>query len=186
MVNKFIIKIYRFIKSNLYVNNIIFLYYHKYFINQISPANIRMVTYKNVTDVLNFKGKRYLKKYRKFLDAGDKGYFGYLNGKCAHCSWVQFGEKEISLSLSLKKKIKEDEAYIHYCETASCARGKNIYPAVLTRIVDDIKDKYKNIYISTNSKNISSQKGIIKAGFVEIDRIKIMIILGIKFKNLLN
>jgi len=185
-VNAFFVKIHRFIKRNLYFNEVSILYKHKYFINQTSIANIRKVDFKNISDLLNFQDKKYLKIFNNFLDVGDIGYYAYLNGKCIHRFWVQFGEKEVELYGFLKRKIKKDEAFIHYCETAPWARGKNIYPSVLSKIVNDFRDKYSNIYISTDKKNIASQKGIIKAGFVEIERNRILIILGIKRINLIN
>ncbi|MGQ4876332.1 MAG: hypothetical protein ACP6IY_19900 [Promethearchaeia archaeon] len=184
-VNAFFAKIHRFIKRSLYFNEVSILYKHKYFINQTSIANIRKVDYKNISDLLNFQDKKYLKIFNNFLDVGDIGYYAYLNGKCIHRSWVQFGEKEVKVHRFLKRKIKKNEAFIHYCETAPWARGKNIYASVLSKIVNDFRDKYNDFYISTDNKNIASQKGLIKAGFVETERNRILIILGIKRINLI-
>jgi len=184
-VNAFFAKIDRFIKRSLYFNEVSILYKHKYFINQTSIANIRKVDYKNISDLLNFQDKKYLKIFNNFLDVGDIGYYAYLNGKCIHRSWVQFGEKEVKVHRFLKRKIKKNEAFIHYCETAPWARGKNIYASVLSKIVNDFRDKYDDFYISTDNKNIASQKGLIKAGFVETERNRILIILGIKRINLI-
>jgi len=184
-VNAFFAKIHRFIKRSLYFNEVSILYKHKYFINQTSIANIRKVDYKNISDLLNFQDKKYLKIFNNFLDVGDIGYYAYLNGKCIHRSWVQFGEKEVKVHRFLKRKIKKNEAFIHYCETAPWARGKNIYASVLSKIVNDFRDKYDDFYISTDNKNIASQKGLIKAGFVETERNRILIILGIKRINLI-
>jgi hypothetical protein len=184
-LNTFFDRIYLFIKRNLYFNEVSILYRHKYFINKTSIANIRKVDYKNISDLLNFQDKKYLKIFNNFLDVGDIGYYAYLNGECIHRSWVQFGEKEVKVHRFLKRKIKKNEAFIHYCETASWARGKNIYASVLSKIVNDFGGRYNDFYISTDNKNIASQKGIIKAGFVEIERNRILIILGIKIVNLI-
>ncbi|MFY9272949.1 MAG: hypothetical protein WAO37_08075, partial [Thermacetogeniaceae bacterium] len=72
---------------------------------------------------------------------------------------------------------------IHWCETTPYARGQNIYPAVLSKIVNDIKGSYKNIYISTTINNTSSQKGIIKAGFKEIQRIKVFSLMNVTIRK---
>jgi len=180
MIKKVIKKIYIYFKSRIYINETAILFKSFKNIIQTSPAKIVQANHNNLTDILIFQDPKYIGIFNKFLDSGDKGYFAYLNNKCVHRSWVQFGEKEVEIHRFLKRKIEKDEAFIHYCETAPEARGKNIYPAVLSKIVTDLKDKYRNIYISTNIKNKASRRGIEKAGFVEIERIKIVVILGIK------
>lgn len=62
-------------------------------------------------------------------------------------------------------RLKKDEIFIHYCETAPEARGKNIYPHVLSNISEEHKDK--EILISVNDENIASKKGVEKVGFRE-------------------
>jgi ribosomal protein S18 acetylase RimI-like enzyme len=78
-------------------------------------------------------------------------------------------------------RLKEDEAFIHYCETAPEARRNNIYPYVLTKIVDDFKDR-KKIFVSVNAKNVASMKGVEKAGFREAKRWKLLVVLGIRIR----
>ena len=178
-------RIISFIENRIYVNNTTILYKHVNAIIQHSPAKIVQADYDNLKDILVFQHPRYIKIFTNFLDNGDRGYFAYLNGKCVHRSWVQFGRKEVLLNPFIKKVINHNEAYIHYCETAPEARGNNIYPSVLSKIASDIKDKYPTIFISTNIKNIASRRGIEKAGFHEIERIKTIIFLGIKYKKTL-
>lgn len=186
MIRNIVKRGYNFLNSRIYVNETTILFESFKNIIQESPAKIVQANYDNLVDILTFQDSKYLKIFKNFLDNGDKGYFAYLNGKCVHRSWAQFGEKEVTLLAPfIKRKIKQNEAYIHYCETAPEARGKNIYPAVLSRIVNDFKDKYKNIYISTNIKNIASRRGIEKAGFKEIEKIRIIVILGIKIKKII-
>ncbi len=184
MIKKVIKKIYIYFKSRIYINETAILFENFKNVMQTSPAKIVQANHNNLTDTLIFQDPKYIGIFNKFLDSGDKGYFAYLNGKCVHRSWVQFGEKEVSLTPFIKRKIKQNEAYIHYCETAPEARGKNIYPAVLSKIVSNIKDKYKNIYISTNINNKASRRGIKKAGFREIEKMRIIVILGVKIKKL--
>jgi len=124
-----------------------------------------------------------LQTFKDFLNSGDQGYYAYVNNKCVHRSWIQFGEKEISLHPFFKKKIKADEAYIHYSETAPGHRGQNVYGFVLSQIVKEFKDRYRKIYISTNVRNIGSQRGITKAGFVAIEMLTILVIFGIKIRK---
>ena len=175
---------YSFLTSRIYVNETTILFYNFKNVVKTSPAKIVQANCNNLVDILSFQNPKYIEIFKNFLKAGDKGYFAYLNGKCVHRSWVQFGEKEVEIHKYSKRKIKKDEAYIHYCETAPEARGKNIYPAVLSKIVSDFKNEYNNIYIATVIKNEASRIGIEKAGFKEIERVHLLIILGIKIKKI--
>lgn len=62
-------------------------------------------------------------------------------------------------------KLKDDEVFIHYCETAPMARGLGIYPFVLSKIINDFFNKKK--IISVDAKNTPSIRGIKKVGFKE-------------------
>ena len=72
----------------------------------------------------------------------------------------------------------EKSHYIFFCHTFSEYRGKNIYPYVLTQICKDVEKNSGVVLISTDVNNISSQKGIEKAGF---RRLCIL-----KYKNIAN
>jgi len=157
----------------------IILYEHKELKEISSPAVIKNVDYHMLPDILSFQDKKYLELFKNFLENGDQGYFAYLDGKCVHRTWVKLGPQEVNLHHFWKKSLKENELFIHYCETAEEARGKSIYPGVLAKIVKDFKEKY-TIYISTSLKNQASIKAIEKAGFKEKERKKITAFLGLK------
>lgn len=183
---KLLKKILIFLKSRIYVNDRILLYIfdsNNFAIKKIDNSKkivIKKVDYDNVSDALSFQNTEYINKFVKFLDNGDSGYYAYLNNECVHRSWVQFNQ-EISLHRFLKYFLKIDEAYIHWCETANHARGNNIYPLVLQKI---IHDNYQHkILIAVNKKNYKSINGIEKAGFKKIREYHIILIFGIKFIN---
>jgi len=165
-------------------NNIVITYIHTKVQNIECPAKIVNVNYSNLKDALTYEPLHKVEQFKKFLEAGDQGYYAYLNGKWAHRSWVTFGPKAVDRWFTFAPMhIKEDEAFIHWCETAPYARGQNIYPAVLSKIVNDIKDNYKNIYIATTINNTSSQRGILKAGFKEIQRIKVFSLINVTIRK---
>lgn len=143
-------------------------------------TEIRPATQENLADVLNFQSARYVEVFRNFLALGDRGYYAYLDDKCVHRSWVKSNEQVVYPHWAYPLKLQPSQHFIHYCETAPQARGKGIYPAVLSKIVDDFKDNGE-ILMSINTKNIASIKGAQKAGFVERERVKVLVILGLKF-----
>ena len=177
-MKEFVRLVINFFKTRFYVNSEFLLYVYKIPKKQNSPVKIVKANNNNISDILHFQEKRYLKMFKNFLSIGDIGYLGYINNKCIHRSWVKKGEQIVRLQKFLPYKLNKNQIFIHMCETAHEARGKNIYPTVLCKIIDDFKDNYE-ILIAVDSKNISSIKGIEKAGFILVEKQKIKVILGI-------
>lgn len=147
-----------------------------------SPAIINKANNQNLPDVLLFQDKRYLPIFKKFLEKGDIGYFGYIDGECIHRSWVITNEGSTYNPHPLvKAQLKKNEVYIHYCETAPIARGKNIYPYVISEIAKEFSGK--DVLICVNEKNTPSVNGVKKAGFKPMQLISIFAILGIVFRR---
>jgi len=180
ILQKIYYKICYIIKHSLYVNETLILYEHYKDINCLCPASITKVSAENIADVLDFQPPRYIPIFEDFLRRGDTGYFAYLNGKCVHRSWVVHSPQTVHLHSLLPKMLQPGEAFIHYCETAPTARGRNIYPAVLSKIAEDFKSYGHSLMISANAKNKNSIKGIVKAGFAERERERVIVIAGIK------
>lgn len=174
-----ILKVWNFIISRFYLNETIVLYKLKNYQSQTSVATIKHATNENLKDVLYFQHERYINIFKTFLSLEDKGYFAYLKDKCIHRSWLKGNQQVVHPHWAYPYKLKENEIFIHYCETAPEARGKNIYPHVLSNIIEEHQDK--EILISVNDENIASKKGVEKVGFRERERVKVIIILGMKF-----
>lgn len=172
-------KLLNYIKIRLYANETIILYSLKNYQPQTSVAMIKHATDKNINDILHFQPQRYIEIFKNFLSLGDKGYFAYLQDKCIHRSWLKGNEQIVHPHWAYPYQLKENEVFIHYCETAPEARGKNIYPHVLSNIIEEHQDK--DILISVNDENIASKKGVEKVGFREREREKVLILLGLKF-----
>ncbi|MCT7506067.1 hypothetical protein N5T62_08260 [Aliarcobacter cryaerophilus] len=175
----FLRKLYKYLKVRIFLNETIVVYDLKNHQQQTSVATIKHATNENLKDVLYFQPQRYIDIFKNFLSLGDKGYFAYLQDKCIHRSWVKSNEQIVQPHWAYPYKLKENEVFIHYCETAPEARGKNIYPHVLSNIIKEHQDK--DILISVNDENIASKKGVEKVGFRERERVKVLILLGMKF-----
>jgi predicted GNAT family acetyltransferase len=56
--------------------------------------------------------------------------------------------------------------HIGPCWTHPDFRGQGLYPYLIKKVMDDYKNAYRNFYMFTSTDNISSQRGIEKAGGV--------------------
>lgn len=177
LVNK-IISLYQILK---YSSKAVIQYEHKINKDLTTEAVICPVTYENVGDVSIYEGVHHnINKYKKMLLQGDLGYYAYLNNKWVHRSWVKVGPKTIDKWYHLPpQKLRADEAYCHFGETLPSARGYGIAPAVLSRIISDLKNKVNHIYVIVDENNVSSRKTVEKAGFIEIKRKKVIKVFGI-------
>jgi hypothetical protein len=149
--------------------------------HQSSEANIKRATHENLKDILFFQDQKYIDRFKTFLERGDTGYLAYLKGNCIHRSWVRFGKQTVYPHWAVPYNLKENEVYIHYCETAPEARGQNVYPHVLSEIASSLKDRI--VLISANKKNAASIRGIEKAGFIPKEEISVFVIFGIIFRS---
>lgn len=178
---KLAIKTINFIKKRLYFNKTFFLYKHNEHHALSSPASVKIATKNNIADVLTFQTFNKLREFERFIENGDIGYLAYMDGWCVHRSWVQKYPKQVELHFSLPYQLKENEMYIHYCETFDDYRGKNIYPHVLSTITKDFSEY--DVLINVEQNNIPSIKGIEKAGFKKYKTFKVIGILGFTFKR---
>jgi len=145
---------------------------------QTSPVTIQDVTTANVDDALNFQSSGQVKTFRSFLKQGHKGFYGYLINKCVHRSWVVVGPGKAFIHKFYSIILKENEVFIQYCETASEARGKNIFAHVLSHIGQQFPTS--RVLTSVDQENHSSIKSMLKAGFVQFDLKRIKMIFGIR------
>jgi hypothetical protein len=97
---------------------------------------------------------------------GDQCYVAHVDGRLAHYSWVQYSGYADIKSAGVVRPIPDGEFWIYDCCTAAWARGRKVYPAVLSRILRDYFEKGSNMaFIYTSRHNTSSQRGILRAGF---------------------
>ena len=99
-------------------------------------------------------------------ERGDACYVGLVNGRPGHFSWVQTrGRHEIS-DAGISIPVAEDEVWIYHCHTAPWCRGLRLYPLALSTILLHARaDGAKRAWIYTTRDNVSSRRGILRAGF---------------------
>lgn len=103
-------------------------------------------------------------------------YIAEADESIEHISWVYYAGHPNRLL-----KLGANDVEIKYCLTLPQYRGRGIYPVVLKEIVKNLSQfNIFNTFICVKKNNISSIKGIEKAGFEFLKKIRLVKIIGIQ------
>jgi hypothetical protein len=118
-----------------------------------------------LSDIGPFDPKDGLDRFQR----GDVCYLAFLGDRLAHYAWVQRSGSHPVTVAGVSVPIGSGEFWIYHCRTVDWAKGKRIYPATLQRIVNGhFAEGYATAWIYTSRENIASQKGILRAGFIQV------------------
>lgn len=93
-----------------------------------------------------------------------------------HISWVYYTD-DPNRFISLRS----GEAEIKYCLTLPECRGRGLYPRVLKTIASQLlRQGVRRVFICVNADNHASIRGVMKAGFVRVDRVRVVKVFGIQ------
>jgi L-amino acid N-acyltransferase YncA len=109
---------------------------------------------------------RDVEKFRKRVENGSIPYLAFCGKTIVHIAWLSKKSNVEIPEVESCVQIGAGHAYIDRCNTAESFRGKNIYPAVLQKIIEDVKKQgITAVYIACAKSNKASFRGILKAGF---------------------
>ena len=117
------------------------------------------ITEKNAHLVRELRGEIYEGQFLSQLAMGDFGYYAYLNGVP-----VGYGWKKHEGSDDFFFRIGESARYLCRFFVHDSARGKGIYPEIITALIER-EGFAKNYYIAVERGNTSSERGLAKVGF---------------------
>jgi hypothetical protein len=111
------------------------------------------------------------------LSRSKECYLVTIDGQMAHLSWLHW-----SVRLPRQCGFDGTVPVIGDCHTFERFRGKAIYPRVLRYIARDVAARAAatSVYVLVSPSNLSSVRGIEKAGFRRLARLR-----GIRFAGLL-
>lgn len=157
----------------------VMIFRHVQFHDLPCPAVIRRVNRDNMDDALHMEVPEKVAEFRALLQRGDAGYYAYLNEAVVHRSWVQFGPGIAQCELGVMFRLEAGDSYVHHSKTYPNARGQGIYMAVLSQISHDMRVEGRNVFIATVQSNPASIRGIEKAGFRLLRRVRSIICFGV-------
>ena len=100
------------------------------------------------------------------ISDGDRLYVAEKDGKVVHYAWAQFTKRINLPEVHSHIDLDHDVGYTFHGYTLDEFRGQGIYPAVMSRIIDDLeKEGAKEVYVYCVKNNVASRKSIERAGF---------------------
>jgi ribosomal protein S18 acetylase RimI-like enzyme len=119
---------------------------------------------------------RYLFQGR--LDRGEQFWTAQQETRIVSYCWATYDAVEIG-EIRCVVRPRPDEVYLYDAFTFAEYRGRNLYPALLHRILTQSRDAgTRRALIFVMSDNVASIRGVQKAGFVEFQRVTYASVLG--------
>lgn len=107
---------------------------------------------------------------RARLVRGDTCYGAWHRGELAHFSWVQTRGVHQIAPAGITVAVEPATFWIYNCRTHAAHRGAGLYTGAITQIAHDAFAAGATTgWIYTTASNVASQRGIVKAGFVQRD-----------------
>lgn len=112
------------------------------------------------------------------LDRGEEFWTAQRDNRIVSYCWATNEPVEIG-EIRCTVKPRADEIYLYDAFTFDEHRGRNLYPALLYRILQNSRDAgVRRALIFVMSDNIASIRGVTKAGFAEFQRVTYATVLG--------
>lgn len=191
-------------RAMIYVNDTIMLFRHEIQTNQKSPAQIVYASEDNFSDVLAFRPREYTGHFARLYrlenfknvfrqedirdswSKGDTVCLAYLNGACVHRCWVRRGPQTVFLQFPfLRHKLGAKDAYMLYAETTPEARGKNITAHVISQVSKDLEEEGFRVYLATQERNVPAIRVAMEGGFRQVEKTRLIGLMGIRLKRAL-
>ena len=131
---------------------------------KVSSIDLLVYSMKESTK-FNVDVQNYSIQFQK-IDENKSRYFIEIDNKVIHESFTY-------RKLFIQKLIRTKGPTIGDCRTIDAYKGKSIYPYVINYIANqELENGVEEVFINVSPTNISSIKGIEKAGFILKERIK--------------
>jgi hypothetical protein len=114
-----------------------------------------------------------LGEMKERLVRGDQCFICSVAGTIAHYCWVKFTGGHYLYEIGQTINIKPGHIWLYHARTADWAKGKGIYPFMLSQIVETYRNnEYRRAWGHVSPANIASEKGLLAAGFVFYKQVK--------------
>ena len=128
------------------------------------PGTFVPVSEENLHDCAAFEDRaHYVPTYRKMLEAGSFGHFGYLDGTCVYREWLQ-QKGEVLFDGCPVLQLRENEGYSCYVFCDPRARGNGFQAAGIAHMAQRFPELTFYTIVLTEKK--ITRKNYLKNGYV--------------------
>ena len=132
----------------------------------VSGAHVFLLDPEQVHLLRELQPANDLRELERRLREGSSCYCATHSGHLAHYTWVQTSGQHWIMRAGRREKVSAGQFWVYDCRTSHAARGKGIYPFILSLVVRDHFNRgLQEGLIYTTPQNVASQRGILKAGF---------------------
>lgn len=110
-------------------------------------------------------GSEFARQAERMNELGYNDAFGaFIGDDLTHISWLVSAEHD-RISPIRDIKLDDGQAEITHCQTGTAWRGRGIYPCVIRLLcAEAARNGVRTVFMATDPDNVSSQRGISKAG----------------------
>ena len=148
-------------------------------ISEAPSGPLELIPYESVPerDLESLDSYLRVQAMKCLIQEGQLGFVVMRDGVPVHRSFVLQGPRTIQIGGG-PFFLSRHEALIHYCKTDPRHRGRGIYPTVLRSLMAELDAQ--RVYISCDARNMSSIRGIKKAGFETVGRRRHRTLFGVR------
>mgnify|MGYP001602683393 CR=1 FL=1 len=150
------------------------IYRHRNYVwpNELEPpartVEIRSIERESVSEAERLRSASVATAFLRFIDSGRFGVFAVVDGTAVGHAWVTRPVHKPQV-LNTYARLAAGESLIHYCYVAPEQRGQGIYAQMLHETAAWAREHgATRVTVDTSTDNVASQKGIQRAGFVEV------------------
>lgn len=142
-----------------------------------NKLDVRIVSLENYRDICNYSHKL-SPVFLSFLQQGNKGLYGYIDGKLVAYAWSILNKGEKTKRVRGFFPLKGNAACVHYCRVFDKYQGMKIYQTMLSHLYCDLYGEVDAIFLDTEITNIPAQRAIEKSWGEKQGKLVSVVILG--------
>jgi hypothetical protein len=135
-----------------------------------SELYIKNISFENYQDIHEYYPK-HTPKFYNFIKHGDKGIYGYINGRLAAYAWAILNKQNSPKKVCGYFHLPGNAAFVHFCRVMDDFKGKKIYQTMLAHLYTKLFQEINDIYIDTDIDNYPANQAIKKSNGIVMGKL---------------
>ena len=114
---------------------------------------------------------RHTSKFYDFIKRGDKGIYGYINGRLVAYAWAILNRQNKSKKVCDYFYLPGNAAFVHFCRVIDEFQRQKIYQTMLAHMYNELLQEVNDIYIDAEIDNMPANQAIKKSNGIVIGKL---------------